>query len=196
MKNILFYFCLILDVLVICYILNNDNDKNILSIEVKGAVKNPGVYKLEENSIVKDAIDLSGGLLSEADISITNLAKKVTDGMVIIIYTEEELKEAREKPTVVKYIDKECVCPTLINDTCITEVVTNSEGNIISTGKTSLNSATIEELTSLPGIGESKAVKIIEYRENNNGFKSIEEIKNVKGIGSSIYEKIKDYLIL
>ena len=127
---------------------------------------------------------------------MNNLSKRLKDEMVVIIYTKEEIESSRSNPSVVKYIDKECSCPSLINDTCITEVITNSEGNIVSTGKVSLNSALLEELTSLPGIGESKAIKIIEYRNENNGFKSVEEIKNVKGIGSSIYEKIKDYLTL
>lgn len=196
MKNILFYFCIVLNFGVIIYILNIKEPINYLNVEVKGAVKNPGVYKLEEDSIVKDVIELSGGLSKDADISITNLSKRLKDEMVVIIYTKEEIENSRNNPSVVKYIDKECSCPILMNDTCITEVITNSEGNIVSTGKVSLNSATIEELTSLPGIGESKAIKIIEYRDMNNGFKSVEEIKNVKGIGSSIYEKIKDYLTL
>lgn len=196
MKNILFYFCVFLNIVVIIYILSYREEKNLLNIEIKGAVKNPGVYKLEEDSIVKDAIELSGGLLSNADISITNLAKSLEDGMVIIIYTKEEIEESRKGTSIVKYIDKECICPMLMNDTCITEVITNNDGNIIDTGKISLNSCTKDELMNLPGIGESKAIKIIEYRDLNNGFKSIDEIMNVKGIGNSIYEKIKDYLTL
>lgn len=196
MKNILFYFCVVFNIIVAIYILNIKEEKTYLSVEVKGAVKNPGVYKLEEDSIVKDVIDKSGGLNNDADISITNLSKKLTDEMVVIIYTHEEITNSRINPSVVKYIDKECSCPVLMNDTCITEVITNNEGNIVSSGKVSINSATIEELTNLPSIGESKAIKIIEYRELNNGFKSVEEIKNVKGIGNSIYEKIKDYLTL
>ena len=196
MKNILFYFCVLLNIIVVFYIFNTKEEKNYLNVEIKGFVKNPGVYKLEEGSIVKDVIDKSGGLKDGADISITNLSKKINDEMVIIIYSEEEINNSRKNPSVVKYVDKECSCPILMNDTCITEVITNSEGNVVSTGKVSLNSATIEELTNLPGIGESKAIKILEYRDNNNGFKSIEEIKNVKGIGNSIYEKIKDYITL
>lgn len=196
MKNILFYFCVILDLIVLFYIIFFFNKKEMIYVEIKGAVKNPGVYELEENSIVRDAIELSGGLIKEADISITNLAKKVNDGMVIIIYTKDEINESRKNPSVVKYIDKECICPIIKNDICITEVITNSEGNIVNTGKVSLNSATKEELMTLPGIGESKAINIIEYRDTHNGFNSIEEITNVKGVGKSIYEKIKDYLIL
>ena len=69
-------------------------------------------------------------------------------------------------------------------------------GLINNTGKVSLNSALIDELITLPGIGEAKAKLIIEYREQNNGFKDIEEIMNIKGIGEKMFEKIKPYITL
>ena len=98
--------------------------------------------------------------------------------------------------TSVRYIDKECICPRIDNSSYYKKMISNIDGVIINTGKISLNSASIKELMTLPGIGESKAKLIILYRDQNNGFKSIEEIKNVKGIGNSIYEKFKDYLTL
>ena len=120
--------------------------------------------------------------------------------MVIIIYTKNEIKEMKKGTTTVKYIEKECICPKLENDACIVESVTNVETNIEkendAISKISLNNATISELMTLSGIGESKAKAIIEYREKNNGFKSIEELKNVSGIGNSTYEKIKDKITI
>jgi len=169
-----------------------------IKVDIKGAVINPGVYELEENSRVKDAIDISGGLNKEADTSTINLSKLLKDEMVIIIYTKEEIEEMKKGSTSVKYIEKECICPKIENDACIEEKVTNEENDedTEKTNKVSLNNATIEQLMTLQGIGESKAKLIIEYREKNGGFKSIDEITNVKGIGLSTYEKIKDNLTL
>ena len=167
-----------------------------IKVDIKGAVLNPGVYELEQNSRVSDAISISGGLIDTADTSTINLSKLLKDEMVIIIYTKDEIKEMRKGNTVVKYIEKECVCPKLENDACIEDKVTNNETKENVSGKVSLNNATIDELMTLSGIGESKAKLIIEYREQNGGFKSIDEITNVKGIGQSTYEKIKDNLTL
>ena len=197
MKKFLFYFALIGSILMLFMILKPEKVKEVyINVEIKGAVSKPGVYELNENSIVSDLINKAGGLLNDADISVTNLAKKLKDEMVVIIYTNEEINSLKTKLTAVKYIDKECVCPKITNNACIDEVIYNYDDPIVTEGKVSLNSATLEELTTLPGIGEGKAKAIIEYRDNNNGFKSIEEIKEVKGIGESLFEKIKDYLIL
>ncbi len=172
-----------------------------ITFDIKGAVKKPGVYKIEEGKRVIDAINLAGGLKSNADNSIINLSKKLKDEMVIIIYTKEEIKKMMEGDTVIKVIEKECVCPKLENDACIDEKVTNEkiEVNVEENNedkKISINTASINELTSISGIGESKAKSIIEYREKNGNFQKIEDIKNVSGIGESLFEKIKDYIIL
>lgn len=197
MKNILFYFLVLINILVIFNIyFKKEENIELIQVEIKGAVNNPGVYKLNEESIVSNLISASGGLLANADISVTNLARKLDDEMVVIIYTNEEIEEMRKGTTSIKYIDKECICPKIVNNSCLNEVIYNTDGQIINTGKVSLNSSTLEEIMSLPGIGESKAKSIINYREENNGFKEIEEIMKVKGIGTSIYEKIKDYLTL
>lgn len=166
-----------------------------IKVEIKGFVNNPGVYEIEKGKRVEDAIELSGGLLENADISVTNLSKILTDEMVIIIYSNEEINEMKKGSTSIKYIDKECVCPKIENNTCIENPITNIEINSESSGKVSLNSASLEELMTLNGIGESKAKLIIEYR-NKTPFKSIEEITNIKGIGQATYEKIKDQLSL
>ena len=164
------------------------NENVAINIEIKGFVKNPGVYKISDELTVNDAIELAGGLKEEANISQINLSKKVYDEMVIIIPSNEEIAELT-KGTTIKYIENECMCPKIINDSCIT--LNPDDDIIIESTKISLNNATKEELMTLSGIGESKALAIIEYRRANK-FKSIEEIMNVKGIGKSIYEKIKD----
>ncbi len=177
---------------------NVDTTISKIKVDIKGAVKNPGVYEVEENSRVSDVIDISGGLTNEADTSVINLSKNVVDEMVIIIYTKDEINEMKKGNTSIKYIEKECICPKLENDACIENSIDNiPDNNSNSTnGKISLNSASIDELMTLDGIGEKKAQAIIEYRNKNGDFKSIEEILEVDGIGSATYEKIKDRLTI
>ena len=177
--------------------------KSKIKVDIKGAVKNPGVYEVNENSRVSDVINVSGGLTNEADTSVINLSKNVVDEMVIIIYTKEEINEMKKGSTSIKYIEKECICPKLENDACIEDKIDNIPDNEInsndkneSNGKVSLNKATLDELMTLDGIGEKKAQAIIDYRNKNNGFKTIKEILEVDGIGSTTYEKIKDRLAL
>ena len=175
-----------------------NNEK--IKIDIKGAVEKPGVYELDSNSRVDDAIKISGGLTKEADTSVINLSKNLTDEMVIIIYTKEEVAEMKSGSTSIKYIEKECICPKIENDACIDNVIDNtptkSDEVSSSDGKISLNNATVEELMQLPGIGEVKAKAIIAYREGNGGFKAIEELLEVNGIGESTFNKIKDQLSL
>ena len=168
-----------------------------IKVDIKGAVKNPGVYEINSNRRVADAIAISGGLTNDADTSIINLSKNLTDEMVIIIYTKEEVAEMLKGSTSIKYIEKECICPKIENDACIDNVIDNKpDTNTSNEQKVSLNSATIDELMQLPGIGEVKAKAIIAYREENGGFKSIEELLEVNGIGESTFNKIKDQLSL
>lgn len=167
-------------------------------VDIKGAVKSPNVYMIEEGKRVIDAINLSGGILENADTSIINLSKKLTDEMCIIVYTKEEIEEYRKQGLEDKEISKKLKQNTLwvndYNDAQINKGNTNKSNNekSISNEKISINTATKDELLTLSGIGESKAEAIIKYREDNGEFKTIEDIKNVTGIGDALFEKIKD----
>ncbi len=179
-------------------------------VDIKGAIINPGVYEIEENKKVIDVIGLAGGFTENADTSMINLAKKVTNEMVVIIYTKEEVAKATEPNQIIKYIDKKCVCPEIKNDACLNNSNTkeassknsstkeSSQNNIDDNTDTkiNLNTATIEELQTLNGIGESKAQAIIEYREEKGIFQTIEELKEVPGIGDSLFEKIKNNITI
>lgn len=166
----------------------------MIKVDVKGAVLNPGVYELPDESRVSDAILKAGGLRSDADTSMINLGKKLVDEMVLIIYTQEEIEKLKKGNTIIQYIDKECVCPSIKNDGCIEEEKTESNHNTSS--KISINHATLKELMTLDGIGESKAKAIIEYRGTNGPFQSLSDLTKVSGIGASTYEKIKDQITL
>lgn len=169
-----------------------------VTVDIKGAVKNPGLKVLEINSTVNDLIEQSGGLLDNADTSLINLSKKLKDEMVVIVYTNDEVKEMKKGSTSIKVVEKECICPKLENDACINTDINidnnnkenNDKQNII-IGKININSATKEQLMTLSGIGSTKADDIIEYRKKTP-FKTIQELTNVKGIGASTFEKIKD----
>ena len=143
-------------------------------------VVNPGVYEVDSNLRVNDVIELAGGLLEGADTSYINLAKIVTDEMTIIIYSNEEVLE--------KYKKENCICEeyNIVNNACINTEDNNKLINI--------NTASLEELQSIDGIGESKAKSIISYREEHGLFNKVEDIKNVSGIGESLFEKIKIYI--
>lgn len=144
-------------------------DKNIV-VEIKGEVKKPDVYTLEDESIVKDVIDLAGGVTKEADLSNINRAKKLQNHELIYIRNKNEINNNIEDNTDVNNI----------------ETTTNTSNMV------NINSATLEELKTLNGVGDAKANGIIEYREKNGGFTSIDQIKEVDGIGEKMFEKIKD----
>lgn len=157
-------------------------------VDIKGEILTPGIYTLKSNSRVIDVIEMSGGLTENADTSVINLSKKITDEMVIIIYSKSEVKDFEKTKETEKIVQEKCIKKdenALKNDACITDSVKTS-------GKVSINTATKEELMSLTGIGDSKAEDIIKYREENGLFKTIEDIKNVSGIGDSLFAKIKE----
>lgn len=132
-----------------------------------------------------DVIAKAGGLLEGADTSLLNLAKIVTDEMTIIVYSNEEVLEKLKGEICV------CDCPIRENDACIEEDNTGIDGKLIN-----INTATLEELMELPGIGSAKAKEIIAFRTNSGPFNSIEDIKSVNGIGEETFEKIKIYITI
>ncbi len=165
-----------------------------VKVDIKGAINNPGVYEMDNTLRVIDAINIAGGLREDADTTYLNLSLKLTDEMVIIVYTKAEIADQEQKATVVKYIEKECNCPSIQNDACLynKNTTTNPDSSNTVNGKININTADVAELQNLNGIGESKAKAIIEYREQNGNFKSIDDLKNVSGIGDTVYNKIKD----
>lgn len=193
----------------------NETVENIevkkIKVDIKGSVVNPGVYELDENSRVIDAINSSGGLLENADTSNINLSKIIKDQNVIII---ESIKENIEPQKIIEYVYKECECPKF-NDACTksNEIVNYQEDNNNKKEETidnessnkkdnninkqvSINTGTLQELQTLSGVGESKAKAIIKYREENGLFNSLDDVMNVSGIGDALFEKIKDYITL
>lgn len=167
-----------------------------IKIDIKGAVKNPGVYELEVGTRVKDAIEKSGGILENASLNTINLSKKLEDEMVIIIYTDEEIKKFIAEETRTLKQENTCICPKVENNACVKDSVTNHTDKTETSKQVSLNDGSKTELESLPGIGASKAEAIIIYRTEHGKFQSIEEIKNVSGIGEATFAKIKQYLTL
>lgn len=168
-----------------------------IKVEIKGAINNPGVYELEDNSRVVDLINVAGGLTENADTSLINLSKKLTDEMVVIIYTREEIENYNNSKIKTEYVYIEVPsCPDKVNEVCIEEYQEEINNNEETNKLININTASINELTTLSGIGESKAKLIIEYREQNGNFKEINEITNVKGIGESLLEKIKDSITI
>lgn len=158
-----------------------------IHVDIKGCVKNPGVYEVDENTIVNDVIKLAGGLTKSAYTKNINLSKKTTDEMVIYIYSK---KEMTTKTTQTTTLTNDAICKTeIINyDNCIKEKQDDNNSDLVN-----INTATKEELTTVSGIGASKADAIIAYREKTP-FTKIEDIKNVSGIGDSLFAKIKEYI--
>ena len=142
-------------------------NKNKIVAEIKGEVIKPDVYILNEGSIIRDLIEAAGGLTPEADISNINRAKELSNHELIIIKN--------------------------INDEVSQEKVENEIQSIeADDGKININTADINKLKEIPGIGDVKANSIIMYRESNGNFKSIEDLKNIDGIGEKTFEKIKN----
>lgn len=164
-------------------------------VDIKGAVVHPGVYEVASDKKVMDVVLLAGGLAENADTSMINLAKNVFNEMVVIIYTKDEIMNATKPNEIIKYVDKECICPEIKNDGCLYQTdISTDKGSDEKSSLVNINLASVEELQSLSGIGLSKAEAIVHYREENGNFDSIDDIKNVSGIGESLFEKIKNFI--
>ncbi len=136
-------------------------------VQICGAVRTPGVYKVSSTLRVFQAIEAAGGVTEQADINSVNLARPVTDEMYIYIPAAGEVQENRRPEDGTETF--------------------STAGN-----KININTATREELMTLKGIGEAKADAIIMYREETGGFTEISQIMNISGIKEAAFNKIKD----
>lgn len=145
----------------------------VIYVDVKGEIHHPGVYQMKAESRVKDLIEAAGGFTPLADDQKLNLAQLLGDQMVIVVPKkgEEVNSELAQAPTSQKKeVGKEV--------------------------KVNINTATVEELKTLKGIGEKKAEAIIEYRKKNGSFKNKEELMKVRGIGKKLYESFQERVIV
>lgn len=159
--------------------LNKEQEEEIqlIYVDVKGAVKTPGLYQVSSGSRIGEVIKKAGGF-ENANEQCLNLAQKVNDEELLTILSENEKCEKLNKSNSQKKSENE-------------EKLTTISGK---TQKIDLNTATIDELQMLKGIGENRAKDIIEYRDTVSTFKDVTEIKNVTGIGEGIYKKIESQI--
>ncbi len=143
--------------------------ETVIFVDIKGAVKNPGVYQMKVGDRVKDALEAAGGLTEEADSQKVNLAKRLEDQMVIVVPKVGEEAEEIPAGATSKEEAKE--------------------------GKVNINTATVEELKTLKGVGEKKAEAIIEYRKKNGSFQTKEDLMKVRGIGKKLFESFQERIV-
>ena len=144
-------------------------EQDLITVDVKGAVKSPGIYDLPVGSRVHDAVQKAGGLTDEADSKSLNLAQKISDEALVYVPTKGEEAASQQA----------------------------ASGTTPSTSKekkVNLNKASLEELKQVKGLGGKRAQDIIDHREANGKFKSVDELKKVSGIGAKTIEKLKDYV--
>ena len=203
------FILFLLSVFEFVYFYNNVNNKNELIdsfennsyelkdevkaekiiVDIKGEIKKPGVYNIKVGSRVNDLINEAGGLSKNANTRFINLSKKLEDGEVVVIYSNKEINDAKKNDKL--EVSALCVCEEVKNDACYNE---NSTNNNTNNGSkiVNINTASIQELTTLNGIGESKAKAIVSYRDKNGKFKAIKDIMNVSGISETLFSKIKN----
>lgn len=152
--------------------------KKMITIFVSGEVNKPGIVTLESGNRLADAVEKLDGPTKDAELNKVNMALKVEDEKHYIIpKIGEDIKSDEDiisnEDTNLSKMDKE-----------------NENKN----NKININTATVQELDTLPGIGEATANKIVQYRQENKSFKSLEEVKNVNGIGDKKFDNIKDFI--
>ena len=153
----------------------NREDNSTTMCQIDGCVNKLGVYSFKKDDRIKDIVELAGGFTQDADTKSVNLAMKLKDEMKIYIPSKTETSKAQN------------------NDRHSSDIVTIKDNN--SSSLVNINTADSNKLQTLPGIGPSKAKKIIEFREKNQ-FKKIEEIKNVDGIGDKTFESLKSLITI
>lgn len=157
-----------------------EETKGQIVVHITGAVHNEGIITLDENARVADAVEAAGGLKEDADMSKINLAYILEDGMKLKIPSINDVSNREESNEST-------------NEESIVETI--PESNLKSgTDIININKASQTELETLPGIGPSTALQIINYRDENGKFSSIEDLKKVSGIGENKFEKIKSLI--
>lgn len=177
--------------------IEEDNEKVVedkeekIYVYITGEVNNPGVKELKNGSRIVDAIEAAGGITSKANIKKINLAYTLKDGMKINIPSDEDIDNSNFEYITMNSGDEK-------NDSNLTKSNENNLGGdtAFKISIVNINTATQTELETLPGIGPSLALKIIDYRKENGKFTSIEDLKNVSGIGESKFENIRKYIIV
>jgi len=149
-------------------------EETTIMVDVKGAVKKPGVYELKKEARLKEAILLAGGMKEEAEEKQLNLAKKLEDQEMIYVPTKEEAESMPDDFTQTQSDNETSSSDTLIN----------------------INTADLTQLQQLSGIGPSKAQAIIDYREENGAFKNVDELQEVSGFGQKTVEKLKESITI
>ena len=142
-------------------------EQDMITVDVKGAVKSPGIYDLPVGSRINDAVQKAGGLTDNADSKSINLAQRISDEALVYVPTKEEATSQETHSTA-----------------------SHSKEN----KKVNLNKASLEELKQVKGLGAKRAQDIIDHRESNGKFKSVDELKKVSGIGAKTLEKLKEYV--
>lgn len=177
-------------------------------VDVCGAVAEPGVYELSSDSRVFQAIEKAGGYLPEAAVSYLNRARSLSDGHQIYVPTREEVDSRTIPPTQDGTTQTGTIANNNVNGTGSTDSTkigkasgdnqqpTSDSAGGSADSRINLNTADVSQLTTLTGVGESKALAIIAYREENGPFTSVEDIMNVPGIKEGTYEKIKDKIAI
>lgn len=146
-------------------------------VHITGCVHKQGVYKLKNDNRINDLVKMAGGLCADADLERINLSRKLVDEMKVHIY---KIGEKDKIDTI-----------DLTNELSSMDL----KNNISTSKKININTASLEELTTLSGIGETRAKEIIEYRKNNK-FLKIEDLMNISGIGNKTFEKIKENITI
>lgn len=166
-----------------------------VTVDIKGMVKNPGLYIMDNSANINDLINTAGGLKSGGTTANINLSRKLSDQMVVIISSTKDLKDKEITPIVncLDYNINNCKNGEVAS---VIENNNGSSGAIPASNKVSLNYGNKEQLMTLSGIGESKALAIIAYRVENGLFESIEDLMNVSGIGEATFAKIKEDITL
>ncbi|MFC6170744.1 helix-hairpin-helix domain-containing protein [Loigolactobacillus jiayinensis] len=150
-------------------------------VDIKGAVKKPGIYQVNANTRLFDVVRLAGGLAADADQQQINLAQQLSDQQVVFI------------PKVGEEVPAQYAAPvTATTDAPAASASASTSPTSTDGGQINLNTATAEELQQLTGIGQKKAELIIQFRTEQGGFKQPEDLKKVSGIGDKTFESLKD----